>query len=62
MTVIEKRIAYASRIKTGIQNKHLLTLSISAFMRCLHASIESAPKLAYFEQALANIRLDDIFR
>ena len=37
-------------------------LSISAFLRCIHASIESAPAPKYFEQAIANVRLDDIFR
>ena len=46
----------------GIQNPDLRALSISAFMRCLYASIESAPTVAYYDQALANIRLDEIFR
>lgn len=61
-TVIEKRILYRNRDEMGIQNDDLRALSISAFLRCIHASIESAPEPKYFEQALANVRLDEIFR
>ena len=61
-TVIEQKIAFKKRDQMGIQNDDLRALSISALMRCLFASIESAPGPGYFDQALNNIRLDEIFR
>lgn len=45
----------------GVQNDTLRSLSVAAFLRCLYASIDSAPNGEYHEQAIANLRSDKIF-
>ena len=45
----------------GVQNDTLRSLSVAAFLRCLYASIDSAPNGEYHEQAISNLRSDKIF-
>ena len=47
----------------GIQNPELRSICILAFLRCLIASIESAPNTTsrYYELAIDNIKNDKIF-
>lgn len=54
-TMIMKRLHFRHRDKQGIGNTRLRCLSIAAYLRCLIASIESAPSAESFDTAVANI-------
>ena len=60
-TMITKRLQFRDQCKVGIQNGELRSLCISAYLRCLLASIESAPDTNIFENAIKNIKADEMF-
>lgn len=44
--------------RMGIQNPELRSLSIASFLRCLYASIDSAPNDEYYALAIENLSKD----
>lgn len=54
-TMMMKRLRFREKASEGIKNAEQRALSISAFLRCLFASIESAPDTSFFEDAIKNI-------
>jgi len=51
-TMMMKRLRFREKASEGIKNAEQRALSISAFLRCLFASIESAPDTSFFEDAI----------
>jgi hypothetical protein len=47
--------------EVGIKNLKLRSLCVAAFLRCLHAAIEYAPRADYQRSAIAVLQQDAIF-
>ena len=55
ITAINAKLKERGEQAMGIQNPTIRSISISAFLRCLYASIESAPHADYHQKAIENI-------
>lgn len=60
-TMISNRLKMRDMVSMTIVNPELRSLSIAAFLRCIYASIDSAPDAAYHENAIANLKGEKIF-
>ena len=60
-TVMVNRLRKREVMEMSINDPEQRSLSIAAFLRCLYASIDSAPHGDYYEQAIENLQNEKVF-